>query len=404
MDFRVGPWLIRPGLNRIVNGPRSLHVTPKSMEVLVCLAKREGSVVSKDELFQEVWAGTYVTDDALTKCIGELRRAFDGTRREPSIIETIPKRGYRVAVPVIWDTGDTMASGEPGAAVTTAPEAGGGPGDSLAPLNAAAPAAKPSFWKRHRVLAVGGVLLLTLAIAVAAGGARLRALLGIRGGPPAIQSIAVLPLTDLSGNPEQEWFAEGMTEELITELAQIEAWKVISRTSVMRYKGTKKSLPEIARELRVDAVVEGTVLRSGSRVRITAQLIHAATDTHLWSGSFEREIDDVFGLQRSIARGIASELKIKLNLEEQVRASRKRRIVPEAYEEYLKGCYFLDRNQYANAESHFEQATQKDPEFALAHALLWEADAWQTFVQDAPPSAKARRALDTSSGAGRHPG
>jgi TolB-like protein/DNA-binding winged helix-turn-helix (wHTH) protein len=376
MDFRVGPWLVRPALNRVVNGSHSSRITPKSMEVLVCLAKRSGEVASKDALFQEAWPGTHVTDDALTKCIGELRRVFQSSKGEPAIIETIAKRGYRVAVPVMWEAAETSS--------TEASE------------TATAGDAAAAGWMRSPRLALGTTLLAIVTIVVVAGFGKLRGFLGTGTSHSAIQSIAVLPLTDLSGNPEQEYFAEGMTEELITELAQIEAWKVISRTSVMRYKGSKKSLPEIARDLGVAGIVEGTVSRKGDRVRVTARLIDAHTDLQLWSSSFESEFRDVLGLQKNIARAIAKELSVKTASDARLPANRQRSMVPEAYEDYLKGRYFLDRRQYTKAASHFERAATKDPKFALAHALLAEADGMQTFSIDLPASPRAVRAMETA--------
>ena len=381
MDFRVGPWLVRPALNRIVNGSHSSRITPKSMEVLVCLAKRSGEVVSKDTLFQEAWPGTHVTDDALTKCIGELRRVFHSTKGEPAVIETIAKKGYRVAAPVMWEVAEE-SSREASSDEHCPPEtamAGGAGGLT-----------------RSRRAVVSSALLAIVAIVAIAGFGKLRGFLRSGSSQAAIQSIAVLPMTDLSGNPDQEYFAEGMTEELITELAQIEAWKVISRTSVMRYKGSKKSLPEIGRDLGVAGIVEGTVMRTGDRVRVTARLIDAHTDLQLWSGSFESELRDVLGLQRNIARGIASELSVKTTSDARVPANRQRFMVPEAYEDYLKGRYFLDRRQFAKAASHFERAIAKDPKFALAHALFAEADGMQTYSMDLPASPSAVRAMETA--------
>src|SRR5215472_16503534 len=188
MDFQVGIYLIRAGLNRIVCGSRSSRVTPKSMEVLVCLAKRQGEAVSKSELFEEVWPGTHVTDDALTKCIGELRRILHGKTGEPPIIETISKRGYRIAAPIIWDTNvKNKAAEAPGT------EPGKGTGD---PIEVGVEA---YHWRSSRSLMVAGALLLTLGILVTAS---LRPFLGMGVSQTRIQSIAVLPLADLSGNPD----------------------------------------------------------------------------------------------------------------------------------------------------------------------------------------------------------
>ena len=167
-----------------------------------------------------------------------------------------------------------------------------------------------------------------------------------RAAPPCIESLAVLPLENLSGDPQQEYFADGMTEALITELGQISALRVISRTSAMHYKGTRKTLPEIARELKVDGVVEGTVSRSGKRVRVTAQLIEAATDRHLWAKSYDRDLQDILALQDEVAQTVADEIKVKMTSHEQVRLARARPVNPEAHELYLKGRYYWNRRGF----------------------------------------------------------
>ncbi len=379
MDFLLGSWLVQPELNALVRDRETRQVTPKSMDLLVCLARREGRVVSKDEIHQELWPDTFVTDDALTRCIVELRRALGESARDPETIGTVSRRGYRVLVPVTWKPSIPRARAEaPAAAATPVPPA----------AVEAPPTARPGSWRRGIVLAGAGLLAALVALA----GTRLvRGRLPAPAGPPVVRSVAVLPLADLSGDPAQEYFADGMTEELIAELAHIEAWKVISRTSSMRYKRSTETLPEIARKLGVDAVVEGTVLRSGGRVRITAQLIRAATDTHLWSGSFERETTDVMTLQREIAQAIAADFRIQFSPRPRIGDPPAE---PAAYEAYLHGWYFLDRREFSKAASYFEEATVRDPQFALAHALLFEADAMDTFVRDLPLSPRALRAME----------
>src|SRR5271166_4602315 len=191
-----------------------------------------------------------------------------------------------------------------------------------------------------------------------------------------IKAIAVLPLANLSRDPEQEYFADGMTEQLITDLAQIGALRVISRTSAMRYKGSDKPLPEIARELNVDGVVEGSVLRAGDRVRITAQLIHAATDQHIWAKSYERDVSDVLALQSEVARAIADEVQAKLTPQERARLARPRPVDPTAHEAYLKGRYHWARateESVRRSIEYFSEAIAKDPSYALAHAGLSDA-------------------------------
>ena len=192
-----------------------------------------------------------------------------------------------------------------------------------------------------------------------------------------IQSLAVLPLVNLSRDPDQEYFADGMTETLIANLAKLRALKIISRTSAMRYKGTDKSLPEIAEELNVDGVVEGSVLRVGQRVRITAQLIHAATDSHLWAESYERDLQDVLLLQSEVARAIAREIQVAVTPEETRRLASARRVNPEAYEAYLKGRFHEYRTSPEDSEralDYFNLALEKDPDYALAYTGI--GDVW----------------------------
>jgi len=191
-----------------------------------------------------------------------------------------------------------------------------------------------------------------------------------------IESLAVLPLANLSGDPQQEYFVDGMTEELISALAKVSALRVTSRTTAMRYKGSTKSLPEIAKELGVDAIVEGSVTRSGSQVKITAQLIDAAKDRHLWADSFQRDLKDVLALQGEVAKAIAGEVGVRLTPEERLRLTEKKTVNPEAYEAYLKGNHHLFRRTATDAQKsleYFQQAVEKQPDYALAYAGIAEA-------------------------------
>lgn len=222
------------------------------------------------------------------------------------------------------------------------------------------------------------------------------------GAAAPIESLAVLPLLNLSGDAEQEYFADGITEALIANLAKIRAVKVISRTSVMQYKTTRKPLPEIARELNVDAVVEGSVLRSGNRVRVTAQLIRAATDEHLWAETYDRGMTDILALQGDIVRAIAGEVRIKVTSEEEARLTTARTVDPEAYSLYLKGRYQLNTSFWTKggvdkAITGLEQAAQRDPTLALAWAGLAEAHThtvWSSFVRPEQGYAKAKAIIE----------
>jgi len=230
--------------------------------------------------------------------------------------------------------------------------------------------------------------------------------------PSHIESIAVLPLENLSRDPEQDYFADGMTEALITSLAKIGALRVISRTSTMRYKKTDKTLPQIARELNVDAVVEGTVLRSGERVRISAQLVQASTDTHLWAESYERDLRDVLQLQSEIARAVARGVETKLTPSEQEQLSRTATVDPEAYEAYLKGRYYWNKRSgeaVKKGVEYFQRAIKKDPSYAPPYAALADCAGVAGFWSFASPmegcgraKAAALRALQIEDSAEAH--
>jgi len=245
-------------------------------------------------------------------------------------------------------------------------------------------ATKNIYVRRREALLWGVVLLLLAAVAsIAIWSWRSSSPILVRGGLRPIESLAVLPLEELSGSPEQDYFADGMTDELITDLAQIKALRVISRTSVMLYKGAHKSLPDIARELNVDAVVEGTVLHSGNRVRITAQLVSAPMERHLWAQSYERDVRDVLGLQREVANAIADEIRIKVTPEEHVRLSGAPPVNSEAYEAYLKGRYYWETRSeegLRKAIGYFQQAIEKDPTSPRAYSGL--ADSYNALGSD----------------------
>src|SRR5207247_8923675 len=269
-----------------------------------------------------------------------------------------PKRGYRFIADVSVVGAEAHTKGPESAA----PDLPGtepwhelqGAGSTVAP--------KRRPWPTRRVI-VALALVLTLPILAVW-------LFRLRGRPPrGIHSLAVLPLDNLSGDASQDYFADGMTDELITDLAQISALRVISRTSVRGYTGARRPLPEIARELNVDAVVEGTVLRSGEQVRITAQLIQTPADKHLWAESYEGELHDTLALQKKVASAIAEQIRIELTPKEQAVLKNAKVVNPEAYEAYLKGRYFWNKRTadgLKRAVDYFDQAIEKDPTYAQA--------------------------------------
>jgi TolB-like protein/DNA-binding winged helix-turn-helix (wHTH) protein/Flp pilus assembly protein TadD len=317
-----------------------IKLSPQPFKVLAILADRAGEVVTREELQQQIWGeGTFVDfEQGLNYCIKQIRVALVDDAEAPHYLATIPRRGYRFLAPV---------------------ERRDAPGRR--------------FRVRKPVMFSSAVVLLLAAISFAA-------FLHIRTKPgptsrvaPPIKSLVVLPLENLSGDPAQDYFSEGMSDALTTDLAQIEALRVVSRTSAIHYAGSKKTLPEIARELHVDAVVEGAVTRSGNRVRISAQLIYAPTDTHLWANSYEGNVNDVLALQGEVARAIANQIAIKLTPSEQQRFASAGTVNIEAYDEYLKGRFGWNRRTVkgiASSVTHFERAIAMDPHYALAYAGL----------------------------------
>lgn len=229
---------------------------------------------------------------------------------------------------------------------------------------------RPAHGKKWYALGVAaGIVLILIALAAR--------FVFFQPSAEAMDSLAVLPLENLSGDPEQEYFVDGMTEALITELSKIRALRVISRTSVMRYKNTDKALPKIARELNVDAIVEGSAMRAGDRIRITAQLIHADTDRHLWAESYDRELRDVLVLQKEVAQAIAREVRVTLTPEEEKQLARARPVDPRVHEAYLRGLFHNNQLTIEGANralEYFEEAAEIDPQFALAY--VGQADAY----------------------------
>jgi TolB-like protein/DNA-binding winged helix-turn-helix (wHTH) protein/Flp pilus assembly protein TadD len=350
-----------------------IRVQHQPLKLLEILLERPGEVVTREELRSRIWPNESFGDfdQAVNVAVAKLRSALGDSADNPRYIETLPRRGYRfiaevrVAGPPLSKLGSDQE-------VTSREEGQRAPFDAAETL--AAP--KPLTWK-HGGAALG--LAIVLALSVAVVWALLR-----KGRAPAnvasartVRSLAVLPLENLSSD-SQDYFADGMTDELITDLAQIGALRVISRTSVMPYKGVRKPLPQIARELNVDAVVEGTVLRSGTQVRITAQLISAPDDKHLWAQSYEGHLRDTLALQKKVARNIAEQIRITLTPQEREVLENVKVVNPEAYEDYLKGRYFWNKrtaDDLKKAADYYNQSVAIDPNYALPHTGL--ADIYQ---------------------------
>jgi TolB-like protein/DNA-binding winged helix-turn-helix (wHTH) protein/Tfp pilus assembly protein PilF len=317
------------------------------IQLLTILLENSGQVVTREDLRTRLWpADTFVDfDHSVHNAIARLREALGEDASNPRFIETLPRRGYRFLVPL---------------------------GSSVSPQTTPQQTVPLGRWHLFASAVLVFSVLAALLVGIDSPALRSRLL-----GSPAsrIQSIAVLPLENLSNDPEQDYLADGVTEALITNLGKVAALRVISRTSVMRYKSTQKPLPEIARELQVDVLVEGTVARSGNHVRITANLVQASPERHLWAESYERDLRDVLALQGDVASAIAREIQIKLTPQERSRLVRSSAVNPEAYQHYLKGRYFWNRRTQEGlkkAVEEFNQAIALDPNYALAYAGVSE--------------------------------
>ena len=387
--YEFGPFRLDPTEHLLLRNNQPVPLAPKAFETLLVLVENSGRLLTKDELMKRLWPETFVEDVNLAQNISAIRHALDDKNGGRPYIETVPKHGYRF-------------SGEARRVTAEAP-----PTDLVAVAEPTAGAAP--WWKRLRstlALAAAGLIIALLGLNVG----RLRERVLAINASPHIQSLAVLPLENLSRDPEQEYFADGMTDELITDLAKIRALRVISRNSVMQYKGKRKSMPQIARELNVDAVVEGTVQRFGDRVRIRVQLIEGPKDRHIWAETYERPLRDVLALQDEVAIAITKEVKVKLLPAENSRLASAPTISSEGYELYLKGRYFWnkrDPESLRKALDYFHRAAEKDPGYAPAQAGL--ADTYSllgTAAFDALPAAEgmekarvaAKRALSIDDG------
>ena len=380
LDLRAGE-LRKHGLR--------VRLQEQPFQVLAALLEHPGEVVTREEIQKKLWpADTFVDfDHGLNKTINKIREALGDSAESPRFVETVARRGYRFLAEV--KSVDAAPVGGPEPATQPQPSAENRERRDPAANPATPKHMPPSLaWK----ISVFAVLLVMASLAA-------WKLYSWKRPSTIIRSLAVLPLESLSSDASQDYFADGMTDELISDLGQISALRVISRTSVMAYKRARKPLPQIARELDVDAVVEGTVLRSGDQVRITAQLIEAATDKHLWSRSYEGQLRDTLALQNQVAQAIADQIRINLNSQERAALKTVRVVNPQAYESYLKGRYFWNKRTADGlkvALAYFNQAIDEDPKYAQSYSGLADTYAllgdWQYAAmtpKEALPRAKA---------------
>ncbi len=356
LDVRTGELRKRGAKVRLQGQP---------LQVLETLLRRPGDLVSREELRAQIWnADTFVDfDHSLHNAIARIREALGDSAEAPRYVETLPRRGYRFIGPV-----ETVKISVPQASAQSKQ-----PSEVPAEVGPSRPHALLAFATLIVVVVLGSVFWLE------------RTATPLTSAAPRLDSIAVLPLDNLSGDASEDFFVDGMTDQLITDLAKVGSLRVISRTSVMRYKGTKKSLPEIARELNVNAIVEGSVVRSGQRVRVTAQLLEAPTDQHLWAETYDRNLGDVLKLQGEVAGAIAQQIRAQLTPQQQASLRSARLVNPAAYDAYLRGRFYFTTGftkaaSLKKAQDYFEDAIQRDPNFALAYAGLADTDVYLAFT------------------------
>lgn len=346
MDLEAGE-LRKSGMRQKIAG--------QPFEVLRLLLEHPQEIVTRENLQQHIWpTDTFVDYDlALRKAITRLREVLGDSVESPRFIETVPRKGYRFIAPLSSNQAPAGFSELPAAAI---------------------PRTRPSL-AIGILLGIGAIALLLSLLGFINSNSWHR-LVG-QSAAPQIRSIAVLPLQNLSADPSQEYFSDGLTDALITELAQIGSFRVISRTSTVQYKRTSKSLPQIARELNVDGIVEGTVQRSGEQVRVSLQLVDGATDQHIWAASYERSLSDVFTLERDLTAEVAGKIQARLRSETQVRLATPQPVNPKALEAYWQGKHEMQSAENGvgddarrRAEAFFQQAIAIDPNFAPAYLQL----------------------------------
>ncbi|MBL8202132.1 MAG: winged helix-turn-helix domain-containing protein [Chromatiales bacterium] len=404
--FRVGDWDVHPLQGVIEQGGHRVHIEPKVMDVLVCLARHPGEVVTREMLLDQVWQGVVVTDDVVTRCISELRTVLRDTDRDRRFIRTIPKRGYSLLVPVEALANGRAQAGSPTAAAAPAGEPPAAPPSPVQwALDGAARAARQTVTTtrnlvRSALLGIGLIIVTVVGLAVIFGdGDGVQVIVDPDDEPdhagmaapsgnatastaaeplatgPKIRSVAVLPLVNLSGNPEHEYFSDGLAEDIRNALIGVTDLRVAARTSSVAFRDKPMDVREIARQLNVEALLEGTVRMSDTRLRVTTQLTDGRTGYPIWASSFERPVTDKLALQTEVAEAIIRQVAPSIARGDRLFAGATRN--EQAHEAYLLGRYYWNQRTREGVErsiNYFEQALARDPDYALAWSGL--ADAW----------------------------
>lgn len=384
-----GPFRLDPPERLLLRDGQPVPLSPKAYDLLVTLVAHAGHLMTKDDLLKEVWPGTFVEEGNLSYTVSLLRKALGDDSEPYRYIETVPKRGYRFKEPVaIPDETHSLSSST---SVSTT-QTGANRADA------------PAVDRRRRGALMAALIMAAAILAVWLWSGSPQESL-TRGGSPRIASLGVLPLKDLSGDPEQAYFVEGLHEALTTELSNIRALRVISPTSTLRYRDTTEPRSRIARTLKVDGLIDGSVLHLADRVRVTVQLIHGATNQILWAESYDRPFKDVLTLHMEVTRAIATQIQVTVTQDEARHLDRPAEVSPGAYRSYLQGNYHLARRTPAalnKAHDYFQHAIEQDPRYAPAHAglalVLVQLGAWGGLFSPsavhAPARLAAQKAID----------
>jgi TolB-like protein/DNA-binding winged helix-turn-helix (wHTH) protein len=361
------------GRFELARNSHELRVERKPMELLILLASRGGQLVTRQEIAERLWSSEVFvdTEHGINTAIRKIRQVLRDDPEEPRFVQTVPGKGYRFIAPITVGQSrmeDEARSSQIHSADLDNPPVLASPSEALA-LTPAAAGAEPPADRTTRMLArtrlavwlAAGVLaaIAILVVAVAFDQRSFAARILHHTAKPAISSLAVIPLENLSGDPSQDYFADGMTDELITMLAKNSTLRVVSRTSVMQYKGVRRPLPEIARALGVDGILEGSIARSGDKVHMNIQLIQAASDTHLWAESYDRDAGKVVSLPNEASKTIAKRLNSAVSI-----SASQHYVNPEAHDAYLHGRYLWYAGKYAKSFEYFKKATELQPDYA----------------------------------------
>jgi len=363
-SYEFDEFRLIPGEGLLLRKGEPVPLAPKAFETLLFLVRQRGHLVQKADLMDKVWGDAFVEENALSKCVWSIRNALGEDPKSAKFIQTVPKRGYRFVA-------DVRVSADGGAITDMLSSS-----SATSSLSSSAPVERPARFR--------SVLISTVAIALVLGLSAwaFREWLPIPGNRPVVKSLTVVPLENSSGDPAEDYFVEGITDSLTGDLARIEALKVIALPADLRLPSATRDPHEIGQSVGVDGVLTGSVSRSGDRVRISVQLVHAATSRTLWANTYEPDIRGVQSIGAEIAQTIAHEIRITITPKELERLGRPHGVNPEAYDQYLRGRYFLNRQNVKDQDTAIaalERAVDIDPTFTAAYGELSQAYTWKGF-------------------------